>query len=269
LKTNGLANLKYSPRKTTSRNFNMLNMAFRQRLSYRNRRKNFTGKELDAETGLYYYGARYLDPKTSRWLSGDPAMGEYFPVAPVSDEARKHNGNLPGMGGVFNYVNLHAYHYAGNNPVKYVDPDGEEVAAKRLLELLKSFVDIFSIDFKVGIAFDLSAISYVKIDLFSKQTTLSFKNGQEDKFTFGISAWFIGCQRTAPDIENDSGFDLLKYMGENEMNVGPVIFNGKGNIDAVLSFGGQVVVGIKINISLKEALNFLAKIGELQDALRQ
>jgi hypothetical protein len=26
---------------------------------------------------------------------------------------------------VFNYVNLHVYHYAGNNPVKYVDPDGE------------------------------------------------------------------------------------------------------------------------------------------------
>jgi hypothetical protein len=30
------------------------------------------------------------------------------------------------MGGVFNIVNLHAYHYAGNNPVKYTDPDGEE-----------------------------------------------------------------------------------------------------------------------------------------------
>jgi hypothetical protein len=29
------------------------------------------------------------------------------------------------MGGVFNYVNLHAYHYAGNNPVKYVDPNGK------------------------------------------------------------------------------------------------------------------------------------------------
>jgi len=28
------------------------------------------------------------------------------------------------MGGVFNVVNLHVYHYAGNNPVKYVDPDG-------------------------------------------------------------------------------------------------------------------------------------------------
>jgi hypothetical protein len=28
------------------------------------------------------------------------------------------------MGGVFNVVNMHAYHYARNNPVKYVDPDG-------------------------------------------------------------------------------------------------------------------------------------------------
>ena len=84
----------------------------------------FTGKELDEETGLYYYGARYLDPKYSRWLSGDPALGEYIPQAPINDEAKKHNENLPGMGGVFNTVNLHVYHYAGNNPVKYVDPDG-------------------------------------------------------------------------------------------------------------------------------------------------
>jgi len=83
-----------------------------------------TGKERDPETGLYYYGARYLDPRTSRWLSVDPAMGEYIPLAPINDDAKKHNENLPGMGGVFNYVNMHVYHYAGNNPVKLTDPDG-------------------------------------------------------------------------------------------------------------------------------------------------
>ncbi len=84
----------------------------------------FTGKELDVETGLYYYGARYMDPRTSRWISADPAMESYLPEAPVSDEARRLNGNLPGMGGVFNAVNLAVYTYAGNNPVIYKDPDG-------------------------------------------------------------------------------------------------------------------------------------------------
>jgi RHS repeat-associated protein len=87
----------------------------------------FTGKERDSETGLYYYGARYLNPQTSMWLSADPAMGEYIPQAPINDEAKKHNENLLGMGGVFNYVNLHVYHYAGNNPVKLKDPDGEKI----------------------------------------------------------------------------------------------------------------------------------------------
>ena len=75
---------------------------------------------MDEETGLYYYGARYLDPKYSRWLSGDPALGDYVPAAGTDPS------KLAGMGGVYNTVNLHLYHYAGNNPVKYTDPTGRE-----------------------------------------------------------------------------------------------------------------------------------------------
>ncbi|MGI5172106.1 RHS repeat-associated core domain-containing protein [Treponema sp. OMZ 840] len=73
----------------------------------------FTGKERDEETGLYYYGARYLDAKTSRWLTTDPALGEYV------------SGTEKGEGGIYNQVNFNLYHYAGNNPVKYTDPDGK------------------------------------------------------------------------------------------------------------------------------------------------
>jgi RHS repeat-associated protein len=112
----------------------------------------FSRKELDAETGFYYYGARYLNPKTSMWISADPAMGDYIPSAPVDDEAKKHNENLPGMGGVYNYVNMHVYHYAGNNPVKYVDPDGNWFGAD---DALAGPVDEIAV---LGILFILSKL---------------------------------------------------------------------------------------------------------------
>jgi RHS repeat-associated protein len=79
----------------------------------------FTGKELDPETGLYYYGARYYDPVLSRWVSADPALGEFLPIG-------NKNRHLPGFGGVYNSLNLGLYGYGHQNPLKFTDPDGKE-----------------------------------------------------------------------------------------------------------------------------------------------
>ena len=61
----------------------------------------FNGKELDEETGLYYYGARYMDPVTSLWYGIDPLTEKYASVS--------------------------GYVYCIGNPIKFIDPDGKKV----------------------------------------------------------------------------------------------------------------------------------------------
>ncbi len=61
----------------------------------------FTGKELDPETGLYYYGGRYYDAEIGRFISADP-----FVQTP------------------FDPQNLNRYSYVLNSPQNYTDPSG-------------------------------------------------------------------------------------------------------------------------------------------------
>jgi hypothetical protein len=55
-------------------------------------------------------------------------MGEYIPGPGQGAD------KLPGMGGVYNTINLHAYHYAGNNPVKLTDQYGRELDFDDIME---------------------------------------------------------------------------------------------------------------------------------------
>jgi RHS repeat-associated protein len=64
----------------------------------------FNGKEKDAESGYNYYGARYYDSEKISWISVDP----------MSDK----------------YPNLSPYVYCANNPVKLIDPNGEDIVIK-------------------------------------------------------------------------------------------------------------------------------------------
>ncbi|MDY3529822.1 hypothetical protein PG593_08545 [Riemerella anatipestifer] len=56
----------------------------------------FNGKELDSETGLYYYGARYYDPRVSIFLNVDPLVEK----------------------------TMQPYAYTNNNPIMLIDPTG-------------------------------------------------------------------------------------------------------------------------------------------------
>jgi RHS repeat-associated protein len=79
----------------------------------------FTGKELDEETGLMYFGARYYSASLGRWVSEDP-MGWRIGELLESEE----ESNLASVMLIEpQYLNF--YSYGLNNPLKYVDPTGE------------------------------------------------------------------------------------------------------------------------------------------------
>lgn len=56
----------------------------------------FNGKELDSTTGMYYYGARYYEPRFSIFVSVDPLAEQ----------------------------TMEPYSYVGNNPIMFTDPTG-------------------------------------------------------------------------------------------------------------------------------------------------
>lgn len=80
----------------------------------------FNGKELDAETGYYYYGARYYNPRVSLWLSVDP-LADYNPM--YNDE---HYIDGDHNEGIYNSGNNNPYIYTYQNPVIFVDPNGKQ-----------------------------------------------------------------------------------------------------------------------------------------------
>jgi RHS repeat-associated protein len=195
----------------------------------------FTGKEQDEETGLYYYGARYFDPKTSRWMSGDPAMGEYLPSAPISDEARQRNGKLPGQGGVFNLVNLHVYHYAGNNPVKYTDPDGKYAGVKLHFEKAKKLrADLAPLSRPhpgISSGFDLETEVKKAADLtFNSEYFRNYEMSTISREHGYISA----AERNKYFEDEHNRYEALAGLQEQGMDVDAVMKEAKSKYDQVL-----------------------------------
>src|SRR6267142_327831 len=65
--------------------------------------QKFTGKERDQETGLDYFGARYMSAAQGRFTSPDPMLASAHILDPQS---------------------WNRYSYGLNNPLKYTDPLG-------------------------------------------------------------------------------------------------------------------------------------------------
>lgn len=101
-------------------------------------RHTFSAKEKDTETGYSYFGSRYYSSDLSIWLSVDPMSDKYASLSP--------------------------YTYCANNPVKLVDPNGEEIGPI----WPKKGVNTYSCKLKAGIGIgygvSISGIAGISLD---------------------------------------------------------------------------------------------------------
>ena len=109
----------------------------------------FSAKEKDPETGLSYFGSRYYSSDLSVWLSVDPQASKYPSLSP--------------------------YVYCANNPVRCVDPNGEEIVITETTD--KNGNKVINIHFTAALVNKSSRfISSEKMELYKSSIETSLKN---------------------------------------------------------------------------------------------
>lgn len=82
----------------------------------------FTGKPLDDETGLYYFGARYYNPIIGRFITADPTIQKPFDPQDLS-----------------------RYTYCRNNPINLADPTGHSWFSRMWGQIASAIVGIVTL----------------------------------------------------------------------------------------------------------------------------
>ncbi|RBP48517.1 polymorphic toxin-type HINT domain-containing protein [Arenicella xantha] len=137
-------------------------------------RQVFTGQEHDQNTGLIYFGARYYDPDTARFINEDTYLGE---------------GNTP--------PSLHRYLYAYGNPTVYIDLHGY-LSEEDLANASRDAYD--NGDIMGGISLSLFQGGFVIVDFISGGSLTSHDEALDEGFE-GTDALFRAAEKQAVVIE--------------------------------------------------------------------
>lgn len=155
----------------------------------------FNAKELDEETGMYYYGARYYEPRLSLWMSVDP-ISNFDPRNRENYFDGEHND------GVYNYRNLNPYIYCYQSPISLVDPNGKQAVPGALLGAFTEYLS------KVG-----EKMIFGKMSFSEANGNLTWKDALDIGVAGAIGA-VSGTAKFAKFVASPIGKKIMKVVTE-------------------------------------------------------
>ena len=174
---------------------------------------SFNAKELDEETGMYYYEARYYAPPT--FTSRDPLFEKYPTFTP--------------------------YAYCANNPVKFIDPTGMELVLTGELEDINSFIKI------INSFFDFSSELFIlnngvvrKNDEISEKELDNMSGAQKAFYNTMMSA-IENKKVISIDIVNKVGKVLFGAWETGQIDIADMIALGTGEGSNMYSVIGHEI----------------------------
>ena len=191
----------------------------------------YNGKELDTERGLnlYDYSARYMDPALGRFSTVDPHAEKYYSWSP--------------------------YHYAANNPIMIIDPNGKDWYKDEKgnvlwregngdIEGYKNIGASYTMDIGNGIS-----ITYTQIDATSMTFTGAKESSWESQITNGTNCY----QASSEMLQNEGvetagrGTEVLVTGTAANGRAGDANANastGFAVIDQALENGNPIIIGV-------------------------
>jgi RHS repeat-associated protein len=128
-------------------------------------RYGFNGKEKDdeikSEGNSYDFGARMYDPRIGRWMSVDPAATKYSGLSP--------------------------YNFVLNNPIRYIDPNGEDPIDPRTgdkYNIWLAYASVFTVDNDKPSFVKVTDIDLLEAASYSS-TWYGNKYGRDDQYHTG------------------------------------------------------------------------------------
>ena len=179
----------------------------------------FSGKELDAETGNYYFGARYLAPRLGIWLSPDPMQ--------------------------LKYPHVSSYAYCMGNPINRYDLNGmyslgSFIAPYQSYSVIAVFPSNYSDD--EAINKDYTHAVMAKMPIILVDNILDFGNAM-----YALSAMGTNTNTYTINSHGSSGDNAHFYIGTEEVSATTSFFNLYEGLKEKYRVNQQVQVACKVS----------------------